>query len=73
MEVIMHEKTTTLFKVVWLRIKHSLQMIRHWAHSLEHPVHLGYFGMMVFHFDYKVAAMGCLIVGLAAMLPNFSE
>lgn len=44
--------------------------ISHVAHHVEHPFHLVYFGMLVTHMDYKMAAAGCLIVGVLALLPG---
>lgn len=52
------------------RVKSALCWIGHWAHTLEHPFHLLYFAMLAGHFDYKLAAVGCLIIGVLAMLPS---
>ena len=44
--------------------------LSHTAHHLEHPAHLLYFGMLSTHMDYKTAAIGCLIIGILAYLPQ---
>ncbi len=61
-----------MIKEVGKRVSHSKRVhhIAHLAHSLEHPAHLIYFGMLATHMNYKMAAIGCLVIGFFAMLPS---
>jgi hypothetical protein len=64
------DKISEFFAKVKAKMTHVSHKTSHVAHRSEHVIHLGYFGAMVFHMDYKLMAMGCLIAGILALLPS---
>ncbi|AKM09373.1 hypothetical protein [Croceicoccus naphthovorans] len=54
-----------------VRLKAAARAARHLAHRGENPAHLIYFaGVGVGVVDYHMAAVGCLALGIVALLPE---
>lgn len=58
-------------KTRFARLRETARTVHHLAHRAENPAHLVYFaGVGVGVVDYHMAAVGCLLLGVVALLPG---